>query len=130
MLLFLHGGGEDEPPPELIEQGKKFPFIIVAPLMDIPNWSGEVVDGVLNEVATQYQIDEDRIYVTGLSIGGFGTWTVALAYPKRFAAIAPIAGGGDPELVDESVKHLPVWVFHGAEDDSIPLERAQEMVNG
>jgi predicted esterase len=128
LLLFLHGVGQREAPPELIEQGKNFPFIIVAPVIAMPEWSADFVDSVLNEVTERYRVDEDRIYVTGLSMGGFGTWTIALAYPERFAAIAPICGGGDPEMV-ESIKHLPVWVFHGAKDDTIPIERAQEMVD-
>ncbi len=128
LLLFLHGGGQHEPPPNLLKQGKNFPLIIVAPLMSIPNWSADVVDPILNEVTAQYRVDEDRIYVTGLSVGGFGTWTLALAYPDRFAAIAPLCGGGEPEKV-ASIRHLPVWVFHGAKDDVIPIARAQEMVD-
>jgi pimeloyl-ACP methyl ester carboxylesterase len=131
LLLFLHGArqqGEKVGPPKLIEQGKAFPFIVAAPQCPLQHWEADFLDSVLNDVTKRYRIDEDRIYVTGLSMGGFGTWTLALAYPNRFAAIAPIAGGGEPEKV-ELIKHLPVWVFHGAKDDSVPIERAQEMVD-
>jgi predicted peptidase len=65
--------------------------------------------------------------VTGLSMGGFGTWQLACEYPQRFAAIAPVCGGGEPGLASR-IAHLPVWVFHGAKDTVVPLERSQEMV--
>jgi predicted peptidase len=74
-----------------------------------------------------YRVDVDRIYVTGLSMGGFGTWSLALAYPNRFAAILPICGGGEPILAHR-ISHLPAWVFHGAGDTVVPLRRSEEMV--
>lgn len=142
LLLFLHGLGErgnnlelvkKHGPPKLVEQGKDFPFIIVSPqCREDRVWSTplsvEFLDKVLNEVTERYRVDEDRVYVTGLSLGGFGTWTLALAYPDRFAAIAPICGGGDPEKA-ELIKHLPVWVFHGANDETVSIEQSQVMVD-
>ena len=60
-------------------------------------------------------------------MGGFGTWALAAAHPERFAAIAPICGGGDPKQA-ERLKDLPIWVFHGAKDPTVPLARSEEMV--
>jgi len=72
-------------------------------------------------------IDRDRVYVMGLSMGGFGTWDVVLRYPDRFAAAVPICGGGVPTLARRIVK-LPLWVFHGAADPVVPVEHSREMV--
>ena len=138
MILFLHGSGErgsdlelvkKHGPPKLVGNGKQFPFIIVSPQCP-PNewWSPEVLGALLDDVVEKYAIDKDRIYLTGLSMGGFGTWTLALQAPDRFAAIAPICGGGNPHRVDQ-LKHLPVWVFHGAKDQAVKIEKSQEMVD-
>ncbi len=104
LLLFLHGAGERgdsldlvnvHGPPKLIEQGQGFPFIVVSPQCPVEQrWSVKTLDKLLNDIAAQYRVDEDRIYVTGLSMGGFGTWNLAARFPHRFAAIAPICGGG------------------------------------
>lgn len=138
LMLFLHGAGERgndlnlvkvHGPPELIAQGEHFPFIIVSPQCPKNQWwSIEFLDVLLNEVVSNYHVDESRIYVTGLSMGGFGSWALALEYPDRFAAIAPICGGGNPENL-KPIAHLPIWVFHGAKDKTIPLERSQVMVD-
>ena len=87
-----------------------------------------MLDALLNEITENYNIDENRIYVTGLSMGGFGTWALAEKYPHRFAAIAPVCGGGDPAAVP-TFSHLPVWVFHGAKDNVVPIDRSEAMVN-
>jgi predicted peptidase len=82
----------------------------------------------LDEIVARYKVDEDRIYVTGLSMGGFGTWSLAAYTPDRFAAIVPICGGGETYWT-RRLAHLPVWVFHGAKDPVVPLKRSQEMVD-
>ena len=79
------------------------------------DWKPESLGKLLDEVTAKHRVDKDRIYVTGLSMGGYGTWKLAAAYPDRFAAIIPICGGGDPKTA-EKIKHLPIWVFHGAKD--------------
>jgi predicted peptidase len=138
LMLFLHGAGErgndlelvkKHGPPKRVEGGKDFPFIIVSPQCPQNQWwSIEFLNTLLDEVISKYRVDEDRIYVTGLSMGGFGTWHLATEYPHRFAAIAPICGGGSPYDVCK-IKHLPVWVFHGAKDETVPLNKSEEMVN-
>lgn len=137
LLLFLHGAGERgndllkvklHGPPKLIAQGQKFPFIIVAPQCPEDQWWDiETLDKLLKDVTAEYRIDTTRRYLTGLSMGGYGTWALATEYPDRFAAIAPVCGGGDPSKA-ESIKHIPIWVFHGAKDEVVPIEKSQEMV--
>jgi len=87
-----------------------------------------VLNALLDDLSARLRVDEARVYVTGLSMGGFGTWALAAEYPDRFAAIAPICGRGEPDTV-ERIKHLPVWVFHGADDEVVPLEASQSMVD-
>jgi len=138
LMLFLHGAGERgdsldlvkvHGPPKLIDNSKLFPFIILSP--QCPNdqwWSVEVLDVLLDDICKRYRVDEDHIYVTGLSMGGYGTWALAIEYPSRFAAIAPICGGGNP-LKAKYIKDLPAWVFHGAKDQVVPVKSSQEMVD-
>ena len=139
-ILFLHGAGERgddlervkfHGPPKLIEQGKELPFIIASPQCPESSWwttENEALNALLDELVTKYSIDEDRIYLTGLSMGGFGTWSLAVTYPERFAAIAPICGGGDPKKAN-ALKDIPIWVFHGAKDEVVSPEKSEEMVN-
>ena len=112
LVLFLHGAGErganldlvkTHGPPKLIQQGKEFPFIVVSPQCPQGIWWPEIVDtlaALLDEVRENYAVDSDRVYLTGLSMGGYGTWTLACRYPERFAAIAPVCGGGLPFLAE------------------------------
>ena len=81
----------------------------------------------MDDIAAKYRVDKDRIYLTGLSMGGFGTWSLAAAHPERFAAIVPICGGGNPADAAK-LKNLPIWVFHGAKDPVVPPERSESMV--
>jgi predicted peptidase len=76
----------------------------------------------------RYRVDRDRVYVTGLSMGGYGTWELAEEYPDRFAAIAPVCGAGNPDAA-KKLKDLPAWVFHGERDTVVPFKRSQDMVN-
>ena len=70
----------------------------------------------------------NRIYVTGLSLGGNGTWSLALAEPNRFAAIAPVCGWSVPSVAC-TIKHLPIWSFHGDKDNVVPFSSSELMVN-
>jgi predicted peptidase len=140
LLLFLHGAGErgddlelvkKHGPPKLIEQGKPFPFVVVSPQCPMDGWWStkplELV-ALLDEIVAKYKIDQDRIYLSGLSMGGFGTWMLAAYAPDRFAAIVPVCGGGE-RLMARRLTHLPVWAFHGAKDQVVPLGRSEEMVD-
>ena len=138
LLLFLHGAGERghdlnkvkvHGPPKLIAAGKNFPFIVVSPQCPDGRWweTHELV-ALLDHLESQFKIDPDRIYVTGLSMGGFGTWGLAARIPDRLAAIAPICGGGNT-VTTRSFAKLPTWVFHGAKDNVVPLSLSQDMVD-
>ena len=137
VLLFLHGSGERgdnldlvkvHGPPKLIAGGKQFPFIVVSP--QCPNgqsWEPFKLTALLDEIGEKYKVDQDRIYVTGISMGGFGTWALASHSPNRFAAIVPICGGGDPSRA-KRIAHIPAWVFHGGKDPTVPVENSKKMV--
>jgi predicted peptidase len=135
LILFLHGGGErgydielvkTQGLPKLLER-KDFPFLVVSPQSDEGGWDANALNALLDEVTARYHVDEERIYVTGLSMGGAGTWELASRFPQRFAAIAPICGYGDPELA-KNLKHLAVWTFHGAKDKSVPISASEKRV--
>lgn len=138
LVLFLHGSGERgtdlqkvkvHGPPKLIEAGKKFPFIVVSPQCREDMWWEPIeLIALLDDLGSRYKVDPDRVCVTGLSMGGFGTWRLAAYAPKRFAAIAPICGGGEPYWA-KGISHLPVWAFHGAKDKAVPVERSQAMID-
>lgn len=138
LLLFLHGSGErgddlelvkKHGPPKLIAAGKDFPFIVVSPQAPKgKGWESLELIALLDDLAKTYKVDQDRLYVTGLSMGGYGTFSLAAYAPKKLAAIAPICGGGEAFLAGRFA-HLPVWVFHGALDRGVPLERSQVMVD-
>jgi predicted peptidase len=138
LLLFLHGAGERgenldrvkvHGPPKLIAAGKEFPFIVVSPQCPGRSrvWQPHELSALLDEIVEKYKVDKERIYVTGLSMGGFGTWTLAAFSPDRFAALVPICGGGDPNTA-RRLSHLAVWVFHGAKDPTVPVKRSEDMV--
>uniref|UniRef100_A0A7V3E7U3 Phospholipase n=1 Tax=Ignavibacterium album TaxID=591197 RepID=A0A7V3E7U3_9BACT len=139
LLLFLHGAGERgndielvkrHGPPKLVEEGKEFPFIIVSPQCpEGTRWNYQTLalTALLDEIESKYRVDKNRIYVTGLSMGGQGTWTLALTQPNRFAAIAPICGWTDSWEVCK-ISRIPTWVFHGAKDIVVPVTESQEMV--
>ena len=141
LLLFLHGRGESRGPlsavkkwgpPRLIERGESFPYVVVSPQCpEAESWDQsrqeELLLELLDHLAKQFKIDPDRIYLTGLSMGGYGAWRLAADHPERFAAVVPICGGGKPQDADK-LKGLPIWVFHGTDDPAVPLQRSVEMV--
>jgi predicted peptidase len=140
LMLFLHGSGERgtdinkvkvHGPPKIVEQKKDFPFIVVSPQCDPtgPGWDAMTLKTLLDDVQAQYSVDPDRVYLTGLSMGGFGTWDLATKYPDRFAAIAPICGGADNvRRVTRALKDMPIWVFHGEKDTTVPIEQSARLV--
>ncbi|WP_336518349.1 prolyl oligopeptidase family serine peptidase [Pollutibacter soli] len=138
MVIFLHGAGEAGDDlnkvkknglPKLVESGKKYPFILVSPQAPpATGWQTEVLKPMLESLKKRLRADPDRIYLTGLSMGGFGTWNLAEKYPDDFAAIAPICGGGDSSQVWK-LRYTPVWCFHGAKDNDVLPRASQEMVD-
>ena len=145
LTLFLHGAGERgadvqrvaiHGPLSLAKQGKEFPFIIVAP--QCPGgqlWETEPLLKLLEHFTANYAVDTNRVYLTGLSMGGYGTWRLGLAHPEKFAALVPICGGGN--LIDAllgpgdkgaALKNLPIWAFHGVKDSVVPLDESERMV--
>ncbi len=138
LILFLHGSGERGNKvdlvkrnglPKIVEQQPDFPFIVVAPQLPAMEWwSPEILGALLHEVQRKYRVDANRIYVTGLSMGGYGTWQLAVAYPSRFAAIAPICAGGANFHRAPEIAHVPIWVFHGERDRIVPISESREWV--
>jgi len=137
LLIFLHGSGERgtnidlvkmHGPPSFVDKRSDFPFITVSPQCPTDSWwNVEDLQVMLEQLKAKYRIDTDRIYLTGLSMGGFGTWSWASFYPNQFAAIAPVCGGGDVQFADE-LRQTPVWAFHGEADPVVPVNRTVEMV--
>ncbi len=145
LMLFLHGMGERgsnlqkvkvHGPPKLIAHGTNFPFLVVSPQCPLGTWwSTDVLEALLDEVTANYQVDTNRVYLTGLSMGGFGSFALALHAPERFAAVAPICGGGNPFPPHgfdtkrmAALKSLPFWVFHGGSDPVVSVAESERMV--
>lgn len=144
LLFFLHGYGDrgtnllvlaKASPFMYIREKGPLPFIIVAPLLDSEGdtntFPNEYMDGALAEIKAKYRVDEKRMYLTGLSMGGEGTWKFALHQPDQFAAIAPLCGyfnGSNPDTL-KPIKDLPVWAIHGADDTVVPLKYGRDPVD-
>jgi len=145
LIIFLHGAGERgdnlnrvkvHGPPKLVEQGKEFPFIIVSPQCpEKQRWDDAMLTILLDHICKEYRVDTSRLYLTGLSMGGYGSWSLGMALCDRFAAIAPICGGGS--FIDvynasgakgKALRSLGVWAFHGAKDTVVPISESEKMV--
>ncbi len=139
LILFLHGAGERgsdlkkvkaHGPPKMVEQGRDFGAIVVSPQCPADSWWTEEVDmliALLDKIEKEYNVDKDRIYVTGLSMGGYGTFALCARQPDRFAAAVPICGGG-AYFDARRLTKLPMWVFHGEADNVVPLDESTRMV--
>jgi predicted peptidase len=134
LLMFLHGGGESgddiemiktHGPPRMIKEGKNFPFILLAPQNPYERkfWNAHALISLLDSIIVSYKVDTNRIYLSGMSRGGLGTWSTAMQYPNKFAAIAPICGASLTPYA-RWIKHLPIWIFHGALDNTIPVKES------
>ena len=142
--VFLHGhvGERGTDGEKQVKQGignaikfkdkeKTFPFIVILP-QALKGWQAEGDDAkralaILDEVQKIYKVDSKRIYLTGLSMGGYGTWSLATALPDKWAAIAPICGGGNPKMA-EKIKHIPCWCFHGDKDGAVNVQKSRDMI--
>lgn len=146
MILFLHGAGErgtdvwkvaTHGPPKNVKAHPDFPFIVVSPQCPEGQiWSKAILVALLDDITAKYAVDTNRIYLTGLSMGGYGTWDLGLTHPDRFAAIVPICGGGQTISVPlsgrdkwQALRTLGVWAFHGGKDPVVAPEESQRMVD-
>jgi predicted peptidase len=149
LLVFLHGIAKRgdtleeldllkaDGPPMIVEGEPDFPFVVLSPQCP-PNayWELELdqVDALLDDLLANYAVDPNRVYLTGLSMGGFGAWHYALRDPGRFAALVPVAGGHQPgsDAVPADICALqdtPIWVFHGLLDDVVPAWQSGVLVD-
>lgn len=137
LLLFLHGAGErgsdlnkvkQQGLPRYLVNKEEFPFVVAYPqcpkntYWDIPS-----LNQWLSSVLEQVKADLSRVYLTGLSMGGYGTWHWGAAHPEKFAALLPICGGGNPAAAAR-LKNMPIWAFHGSKDTVVPVEESLQMV--
>ncbi len=137
LVVFLHGAGERgtdlekvkiHGPPKKIEAGEKFPFILVSPQCPAGEWwTEQPVLELIDDIEDKYRVDRSRIYLTGLSMGGYGTWHFATRAPERFAAVVPVCGGGVPYQM-RWIPKLPVWAFHGDKDSVVPLDESARLI--
>jgi len=151
LVLFLHGAGERgddlarvrvHGPPKLTDEIPELTrCVLVAPQCPLEDWwQAATLEALVDEVETLVEVDASRLYVTGLSMGGYGTWALLARTPERFAAAAPICGGGDLGRLWEEyatgydldgllrARDVPVWAFHGDADTVIPVEESRLLV--
>jgi predicted peptidase len=137
VMIFLHGSGErggdidrvkTHGPPKIADRNPDFPFILISPLLpEGEDWDIAKLDAILGRALATLPVDRSRIYLTGLSRGGHASWRWAAAEPDRFAAVAPVAGRGDPASAC-ALSAKPVWAFHGDRDDVVIPEGSFAMV--
>lgn len=143
VLVFLHGSGERGPdverikkfgPPKQIAQGEALPFIVLCPQCpEGERWEQNEHEllFLLDHIQAEYAVDEDRVYLTGFSMGAYGAWFMAWKHTTRFAALITVAAGlraADVALAAQKLKYIPCWVFHGELDTAVPLSESTRMV--
>lgn len=143
MIVFLHGAGErgngredlvkitKEGICRYLSEGKNYPAIILCPQCPCRLvWNNLVFElkELIDRVAAQYHADPHRISITGISMGGYGTWEMGLTYPDFFSALAPVCGGGLSWRC-ENLVNMPIWALHGDMDPTVPCRNSVEMVD-
>ncbi len=143
VIVFLNGMGECGEDgqkqlavglmPAVLANSAAWPFIVVCPQKPIAKtqWidHDDLVMATLAEAKREFKVDEDRVYLTGLSQGGAGTWAIGAKHADVFAALAPICGYGDfTEAEAGKLKHMPIWAFHGGKDDVVPPRKSEVLV--
>jgi predicted peptidase len=143
LLIFLHGSrevGRDIDRvrrailPQMVEENPDFPFIVMSPQASSQQYgwypSLKPIEAVVDELMQEYNIDPERIYVTGLSMGGYGAWALMMDAPERFAAVAPVVGGYfyNPNQLC-AIKDKPIWIFGAKRDRNVPLKESERVVN-
>lgn len=138
MVVFLHGGGESGKEiekvkthglPKLISEGRDFPFYVFAPQNPYEKglWDDRVVDEMVGQLLDTLNIDPDRLYLVGLSRGGYGVWRMAINHPDKYAAMISICPASIPLLYTGRISDLPIWLFHGEQDPVVPVEVSKEV---
>jgi predicted peptidase len=138
LLISLHGGGEAGGSlqqvrslglPGLIELGMELPCHILAPLNHHAGkfWNEFALESLVDRVCETHAVDPDRVYLTGMSRGGYGVWRLAMNNPGRFAAMLVICAASVPHIYAYRVRNIPVWIFHGAKDETVPPAYSEEM---
>jgi predicted peptidase len=139
LIIYLHGGsvrGDNLEKlktyglPKLIEDGNQYDFIIASPQCPENTYWSKInwFDTLYRELVSKYRIDKNRIYVTGISAGGFGAWHAAMDNPNRISAIIPLCGGCNDSSEICKINHLPVWTFHGTNDNLIDINETERLV--
>ncbi|GAB2594463.1 carboxylesterase family protein [Spirosoma areae] len=139
LVIYLHGGsqrGQDLTKlktyglPYLVDKGHHFPFIIASPQCPVgKSWSTDNwLDSLYTDLATNYRVDAKRVYLTGISLGGYGSWQTAVDHPDKFAAVVPLCGGCDDSTQICRLKQVPIWTFHGTADAIIPISETERLV--
>lgn len=142
MILFLHGSSlrgqnlnlvKEYGPTWVAEQRTDFPCVVLAPQCpQDEDWldKTELLAALLEDVFRKYRIDQDKVYLTGVSLGGRGTWQLAEQHPQYFAAIAPLATAklAIPATWNQSMIAMPIWAFHGEKDNIAPLEKDEALI--
>jgi predicted peptidase len=136
LVIFLHGAGErgtnldqlkKHGPPKIAMNGHGLPFILAAPQCPPDRWwNPDEVIALTKHLAKTLRVDPKRIHLTGISMGGYGTWACLAKEPKLYASGVPICGGGDPTAAD-AIKDIPIWAFHGEKDQAVPVTKTREM---
>jgi poly(3-hydroxybutyrate) depolymerase len=138
LLLFLHGSGQRgndlewlkrSGPPAILSRGHQLPMIVVSPQCAMENnWNNDELLSLLDNLEKKFSIDPDRVFLSGYSMGGYGAWSLAAAAPERFAALVPVAGGGDTSDATK-LTNVAIWDFHGAKDTTVPTSESRAMVD-
>jgi poly(3-hydroxybutyrate) depolymerase len=144
LVLCLHGAGERGDNPSAVKNNSmatvwardsnqtRWPCFIVVPQCPTNGWWTNsnimlTVNDIVDSLLIEFSIDTNRMYVTGLSMGGYGTWDLVVRFPNKFAAAVPLCGGGDTSKVI-LIKHIPIWDFHGALDNTVPVKNSRDMI--
>lgn len=138
LMVFLHGSGERgsdisrvavHGPPRLAQSNPDFPFVTVSPQLEAGgDWDVARLEATLAHAQRLVRVDRHRMILTGLSLGGHGSWRWAAAHPTRFAAVVPIAGRGDPATAC-ALRNTPVWALHGDDDTIVPASGSSMMID-
>lgn len=140
LVIYLHGSSQKGRDlnklkaygiPQLVDQGANFEFIIASPQCpsEAPLWSSENwFDTLFEELTSKYNVDLDRVYLTGISMGGGGTFEVAKKNPDKFAALVPLCAWQSSASDICKLKNIPIWTLHGAADDIVPISQTEEKV--